>query len=441
VSGRRKRSWAAVSAALLVFGAGGPAFAQSSAPAVSANGVLPGGVSYELRSDPAQRVAAVALWFRAPAGGFEPAAIPGLSRLAAATVAASTPVTGTSLAQLVDRWGGRITVAAYPDSVAVTALVPADRAAQAVRAMTADFFAPVIGASGLQLAQRDSAEVFLYRSLGPEAIEDALGAALFADGPLHDGTIGTVKGLSGVTLERVRTFAERAFRPANALLVLTGQVDAGVLRGVATRAGAAPGGAAEAAAAQTPRDAPGQLRNAANLAGIGLGWIGPPITAEADATALDFTADALFAPRTGLAAKALGTLKATVTGKFVTFRNPGVFLVTISGDDAEAARPIVERVLADAAKPMTAAAFEAAQARFIYRTLGDLTTPADAADTYGWYTIEGDPEYAPAEGGAQGRYFTLAAKLTPETVARTIATYLGRAPAVVTQVKRSGKAA
>jgi zinc protease len=440
VSGRRSSLWAAVSAALLVCGAGRPAFAQVAQPAVAVTGVLPGGVNYRLRADPAQRVAAVALWFRAPTGGFEPAAVPGISRLAAATVTASTPVTGTSLAQLVDRWGGRLTVAAYPDSVAVTALVPGDRAAQMVRAMTADFFAPVVGAAGLQLAQRDAGETLLYRSFGPEAIEDALGPALFADGPLHDGTLGTAKGLAGVTLERVRAFAERAFRPANALLVLTGQVDPGVLRGVANRTGVAPAGA-EPAAPQTTREAPGQLRSEAGRAGIGLGWVGPPIAAEAEATALDFAADALFSPRTGQVAKVLGTLKATVTGKFVTYRNPGVFLVTISGDDAEAARPIVEQVVAEAAKPMAPAAFAAAQARFIYRTLGDLTTPADAADTYGWYAIEGDPEYAPAEGGAQGRYFTLAAQLTPESVARAVGAYLGRPPAVVTVVKRTGKAA
>ena len=436
MSGRRSSLWAAVSAALLVCAAE-PAPAQDAA--LTATGVLPGGVAYRLRADPAQQVAAVALWFRAPAGGFEPAAVPGLSRLAAATVTASTPITGTPLAQLVGRWGGRITIAAYPDSVAVTALVPADRAAQAVRAMTTDFFAPVIGAPGLQVAQRDAAESLVYRSLGPEAIEDALGAALFADGPLHDGTIGTVKGLAAVTLERVRAFAERAFRPANAVLVLTGAVDAGALRGVASRAGAPAD--AEPAAPQTPRTPPGQLRSEANVAGIGLGWIGPPIGAEAEATALDFTADALFAPRTGLVAKGLGALKATVTGKFVTYRNPGVFLVTISGDDAEAARPIVERVLAEAATPMTAAAFETARARFVYRTLGDLTTPTDAADTYGWYTIEGDPPYAPAEGGVQGRYFTLAAALTPQSVARAVAAYLGRPPAVVTLVKRTAKAA
>ena len=440
MSGRRSSLRAAVSAALLVWAAGAPALAQTAAASAPPNGTLPGGVSYELRADPAQRLAAVALWFRAPSGGFEAAAVPGLSRLAAATVTASSPITGTPLAQLVDRWGGRLTVAAYPDSVAVTVLVPGDHAAQAVRALTTDFFAPVIGAAGLQLAQRDAADTVLYRSLGPEAIEDALGSALFADGPLHDGTIGTAKGLAAVPLERVRAFAERAFRPANALLVLTGQVDAGILRAVAARAGTNPAGA-EPAAPQTPRDVPGQVRADAARAGIGLGWVGPPISAEGDATALDFAADALFSPRTGRVVSALGSLKATVTGKFVTYRSPGVFLVTITGDDAEAARPIVESVLAEAAKPMPAPAFAVAQARFIYRTLGDLTTPADAADTYGWYTIEGNREYAPAEGGAQGRYFTLAGTLTAESVARAVATYLGRAPAVVTLVKRTGKAA
>ena len=438
MSGRRTSLWAAVSAALLVCG-GAPAARAQGAPATlpaAATGVLSSGVQYRIRPDPAQPAAAVALWFRAPSSGFEPAAVAGLSRLAAATVTASTPISGTSLAQLVDRWGGRVTVAAYPDSVAVTALVPADHAERAVRAMTTDFFAPVVDARGLEIAQRDGLEATLFRSLGPDAIEDALGAALFADGPFHDGTIGTGKAIRESGLERVHAFAERAFRPGNAILVLTGGVGADLLRGVASRAGPVTSGA-EPAAVQTPRTAPAPQRREASIAGTGLGWIGPPIVAEADATALNFVADAMFAPRTGLVAKALGTRKATVTGKFVTYRKPGVFLVTISGDDAEAARPIVDRVLAEAMKPMPAAAFEAARARFVYRILGDLITPAELADTFGWYAVEGDPEYAPAEGGARGRYFTHAAALTPDTVARAVATYLGVPPAEVTLVKRS----
>jgi predicted Zn-dependent peptidase len=431
----RAGSWAAFVAALFVCAAG-PARAQDAAPA---NGTLPGGVVYEIRPDAAQSAAAVALWYRAPAGGFDGTALPGLSRLAAATVAASTPITGTSLVRLVDRWGGRLSVAAYPDSVAITVLVAPDHLARAVRAMTADYFAPVITADGLRVAQSDSTEDAIYRSLAPDAIEDALGAALFASGPLHDGTIGSADGLANVKLERVRAFAERAFRPGNAILVLTGNVDAAALANVAARSGAAPGAALpEAAAPQTPRPPhPPALHREGEFAGTGLGWIGPPIADEAAATALDFVADALFAPRKGAVAKALGSRKSVVTGKFVTYRNPGVFLVTISGDDAEAARPLVEKAVADAAKPMAPAAFAVARAAFVYRLLGEMETPAEISDTFGWYAVEGGPAYAPAEGGLRGRYFTLAAQLTPASVAQTVATYLGPGPAVVIQVKRN----
>ena len=426
---------AAVSAALLVSGATASAVAQSAPTGMPGDGRLPSGVVYEVRPDPAQAAAAVALWYRAPAGGFDAAPVPGFSRLAAATVAASTPITGTPLGQLVDRFGGRLTVVAYPDSLAITALVPPDRVAQTVRAMTADYFAPVVTPQGLQIAQRDSGDDSLYRSVGPEAIEDALGAALFAAGPLHDGTIGSTENLAGAKVDRIRAFAERAFRPTNAVLILTGNVDPAVLSDVASRVGPAPDPSPEPAAAQTARAANDPLHREGNIAGTGLGWVGPPITDEASATALDFVADALFTPKTGIVAKALGNNKATVTGKFVTYRDPGVFLVTISGDGAEAARPIVERAIAGATTPMAPDAFEAARAAFVYRLLGDMATPAELADTYGWYTIEGDAAYAPSEGGTQGRYFGLAAKLTPAAVAQIAAKYLGAAPAVVTVTK------
>lgn len=430
---------AAVSAALLVCAVTGAAGAQGAAPAT---GTLPGGVMYELRPDPAQSGAAVALWYRAPAGGFDATPVPGLSRLAAATVTASAPITGTPLAQLVERFGGRLSVTAYPDSVAITALVPPDHVAQTVRAMTADFFAPVVTAEGFALGQRDAGDDALLRSVEPDAIEDALGAALFAAGPFHDGTLPTA-ALGDVTVERVRAFAERAFRPGNAILVLAGNVDAAALGNVAARSGDTSAAAPEPAAAQAPAPrtagTPG-LNRTGNITGTGLGWVGPPIADEGAATALDFLADALFTPKTGIVAKALGTRKATVTGRFVTYHDPGVFLVTITGDDAAAARPIVEQAIAAAAAPMAAPAFEAARAGFVYRLLGMMESPAEVADTYGWYAVEGDPAYAPAEGGLQGRYFTLAAKLTPASVAQAAARYLSAPPAAVTFAKAAPEA-
>jgi predicted Zn-dependent peptidase len=431
VSAFRPGARAAVSAALLVFALGGAAQAQDAGPLT---GTLPSGVTYEIRPDPAQPAAAVALWYRAPAAGFDGAPLPGLSRLAAATVAGSSPITGTPLGQLIGRFGGRLAVAAYPDSVSITALVPPDHVAQTVRAMTGDYFAPVVTADGLRLARSDAGDTLVVRSFEPDAIEDALGSALFADGPLHDGILGNADGLANASLERVRAYADRAFRPANAILVLTGNVDRAALSDVAARPDAG-STAPEAAAPQTARPASAPLRREGNIAGTGLGWVGPPIADEAAATALDFAADVLFAPRTGIVPKALGARKAAVTGKFVTYRNPGVFLVTITGAEADAVRPLVDKAIADAAKPMPKAAFEAARAGFDYRLLSQMETPADLADVYGWYAVEGAPAYAPADGGTGGRYFTGAAKLTPASVAAAVAKYLGPPPAVVTLAK------
>ncbi len=423
---------AAFCAALFVGFAGGAALAQADVPST---GTLPGGVAYELRADPAQPAAAVALWFRAPAAGFDGAPLPGLARLSALTVAASTPITGTPLRELVRGWGGRVAVASYPDSVSVTALVPADRASDAVRALTRDFFAPVASENGMQASFGEAFEDMVSRSFGAEAIEDAVGRAMFATGPLHDGMVGSASDRSALThvpFGRVHAFVERAFRPANAILVLTGNVSPAALAQVASRPAGGSPDVPEPPAPQTLATAPGPLERTGEVGGTGLGWAGPPIADEADATAMDFLADALFTARSGVVARALGSRKANVSGRFVTYHDPGLFLVTITGDDAAGARVVVDRAVAQAASPMPAATFAAARAAFVYRLLSDMETPADLADTFGWYAVEGAPAYAPPEGGMTGRYFTLAAQLTPESVARVAAKYLGRPPVAVT---------
>ncbi|HTW83047.1 MAG TPA: insulinase family protein [Candidatus Sulfotelmatobacter sp.] len=432
---------AALVAALLVSGLPGAARAQA-APAAMPTGTLPGGVSYELRPDATQSATAIALWYRAPAGGFGEPAIPGFSALAADTVAASAGLTGTSLGELVDGFGGVLSVAVYPDSVSVTAVVPPERASAVVRAMTGAYFAPVVTDDGFQVGLRETGQDALVRSFDPsDAIENALGASLFATGPLHDGTIPAAGAFKGIDAAQVRTFAERAFRPSNAILVLTGAVDAGVLSGVANRPEVSTAGS-EPPAPQTaqPSPRPSAAPIVANATGVGLGWVGPPIADEESATALDFLADALFAPHTGLVTRAVADRKVSVSGKFVTYHSAGVFLVTLSGDDVPAAVPIVEQTIARAVKPLAPAAFAAAKAGFVYRLLGDMETPGEIADTYGWYAVEGDAAYAPAEGGTAGRYFALADALTPQSVARVAARYLGGAPATVTLIKAQTKA-
>jgi predicted Zn-dependent peptidase len=422
---------AAVSAALVV-GLAAPSAAQGTSQQES--GTLPSGVAYTLAPDPAQGTASIGLWYRAPDAGFGARPFPGLARLAAAAVAGSAPITGTPLGRLVGQYGGRIGISAYPDSIAITALVPADRASEVIRAMTTDYFAPVVTQNGLELAQHEVSEDALFASVDPEqALEDALGAALFSTGPLHDGTIGSLQAIREASLDDVRAYAERAFRPSNAILVLTGNVDRRALAAVGSRAGTSSG--SEAPAPQTPLATPASLHRQGRAAGIGLAWIGPPIASEADATALDFIADAYFTSQNGIVQKALGSRDVTVTGKFVTYHDPGIFLVTISGDGAAAARPLVEHALAAASKPMDGKAFEAARAAFVYDILQSGSTPNDLADTFGWYAVEGNAPYAPIAGGTQGRYLRLVAGLSPRSVARVAARYLGRPPGVVTLTK------
>jgi predicted Zn-dependent peptidase len=86
----------------------------------------------------------------------------------------------------------------------------------------------------------------------------------------------------------------------------------------------------------------------------------------------------------------------------------------------------VDAALQAIRRPLSSAAFEAARHQFIYHILSDGETPAELADTYGWYAVEGNANYAPGEGGISGAYLSAANGLTPEFVAATAAKYLDR---------------
>jgi predicted Zn-dependent peptidase len=419
---------AALVGAALVFSAAG---AGAAVPA-PATGTLPGGGTYIVRPAAGPPVAAIALWYRAPAGGFAAPAVPGLGRLAAAAVAASAPVTGTSLARFVRQIGGRLSIAAYPESIAVSAVVPADRAAETVKAMTRSFFAPVLTDPGLTLARQDVLEDVNVRAFNHDAeINDAIYAALFASGPAKVPPYGSAATFAAQTLDAVRAYAERAFRPANALLIATGALDASVLTSALPgRDDAAPGPERPLPEVVASPPAPVQVRGSDT--GFGLGWAGPPIADEPAATAFDFIADYLFYPGTGTVQQAVATNGSSLAGTFVTYHDPGVFLLSAVGGDQAATRAAVDEALIAIRTPLAPAVFEAARRRFIYHILSDSETPAAQADTYGWYAVEGDPAYAPGEDGANGRYLSAAAALTPGFVASTAAKYLDRPGASVT---------
>ena len=74
-------------------------------------------------------------------------------------------------------------------------------------------------------------------------------------------------------------------------------------------------------------------RIAGAIDGLGLAWIGPPISDQKAATALDFVADYLFREQTGVVVKALDAKPsdALVVGQFITLHDPGIMVVTIGG--------------------------------------------------------------------------------------------------------------
>jgi predicted Zn-dependent peptidase len=406
-------------------GAGGDAGAP-------ANGSLPGGGTYLIRPGGGADVAAVALWYRAPAGGFGTDAVPALGRLAASAVAASRPVTGTSLSQFARQIGGRLTINAYPESIAVSLVVPAARASDAVQALTRSYFAPVMTDLGLTLARRSVVEDGAIRSFDSGAvITDAIYATLFASGPAKIPPFGTSSSYANVPIDVVRAFAERAFRPGNALLIVTGAVDSSVVTAALPGREDAPPNA-ETPAPETLAGVRGPVQARGVEAGFGLGWAGPPISDEREATAFDFIADYLFYPDTGVVQKAVRNTGSSVVGTFVTYHNPGVFLLTASGGDQAAVHAAVDAGLLAIRHPLDAAAFAAARHQFIYHILSDDETASALADTYGWYSVEGNPGYAPGEGGAAGRYLAAANALTPEFVAATAAKYLDRPGAAIT---------
>ncbi len=437
---RRLVSKAALAAAFTISGLLPAAAAAPVAPSNIASGALAGGGQYLVSHTDIAPVAAIALWYRAPSSGFDAAGIPGLSRLAAATVAGSAPITGTPLGRYIAELGGRIAINAYPDSVAISALVPAESAADVVRAMTVSFFAPVVTDEGLKLAQRDIGEEAFFRQFNSEqTIDDALVGALFSDGPARFPALGRSADVSKTTIEQVKTYAERAFRPSNAVLVVTGAVDSSVVAtAVPGHSEAAPH--PEPLLQEHPAPVPHPIQTTGVEPGQGLGWVGPPITDEREATALDFVSDYLFRTESGTVQRAVGPTKATVSGKFVTYHDPGVVLVTISGGDVPAARKVVDDALAAVRKPLDKATFNAARDAFLYHMLSDIQTPGGMADTLGWYTVEGDAAYAPGAGGVASRYFAVAGSLTPAFVAATVNKYLGQPGAVVAvEAKKSEK--
>ena len=389
-------------------------------------------------------VAAVELWYRAPSTGFGTKPVPSLARLAAQVVAASKPLVGPALGELVKNSGGRLGISVYGDSIEIAAVVPANAARDVVRSMTRAYFAPVMTDVGFRIAQSDVAQEALFESFNPATLaRDAVFSSLFASGPQHYPALGSVRDISTITLADARNYATRAFRAQNAVLVVSGAVPQSIAAAAAT------GRSAESALATAEEHATRQIATAPEAVAKtfdeptgGYGWVGPPISSEREATALDFIADYLFNSESGYVTRALseGNPDALVVGQFITLYDPGVMFVGFSGKQLDVVRAKVDDGLALMKKPLPAATFPRALAAFEYHLLHDLQTPVEMADNFGWYAVEGNPEYAPGANGSSGRYFQAIGSLTPDFVAAVAEKYLGRPPVMATLLPAAKKA-
>lgn len=403
-----------------------PCAASDEAPQT---GNLPQGGSYVLAPDPGVGAAAVTLWFRAPSAGYDDAT-PGLARVAATAAAVAPLVSGKTLVAFIHSVGGTLQINAYPDIISIDAVVPSSVARRTVAAMTAAYFAPSLDGAALTAARRDTAVIGVEQRYSANlTLHNLLLETMFSSGPAHYPPVPTsVASIAKITSAQVSAFAKRAFRSGNAVLALAGNIDPMSLSAVTDGSGASRMDApfdSQLSGATGATDAP------ASIDGIGIGWVGPPITDERASTAMDFIADYLFHDGSGVVTQALTKQLGDTyaVGQFITLHDPGVMLVTLDGSGLAAAKTLVLQAVAKLATPLDATTFDAAREAFLYHLAADTQTPAQQADNLGWYAVEGNPSYAP--GDVDGTYARMARSLDPQYVAQIVRRYL-HAPVVVT---------
>ncbi|MBV8424457.1 MAG: insulinase family protein [Candidatus Eremiobacteraeota bacterium] len=416
------RIGAALAAVLALCGAGiGPAVTMTA---------LPGGGTGIVRPLSGAPLAAVELWFRAPSIGFEADPQPGVANLAALAIAASEPLTGTPLATVVNQTGGRFSISVYPQTVEISALVPASEAGRVLRTMTAVYFTPVLTQNGLTQAQGEVRANARLRDIASpdETLRDALFAALFGSGPDHFSPTDAAN-VAALKLDDLRAFATRAFRASNCTIVLTGAVDVQLARSAVE--GRGEGGAPEQLldARNALAGASPTLTRPGPVPGFGYAWPGPSIKDERAATALDFVADYLFNPDTGVVTHQLDGVDANVDAQYVTYYDPGVFYVEATGTQADGARNKIQAALEAMRKPLDAKTFDEARKQFEYHVVSDVSTPLTLADNFGWYASEGNAAYAPGADLDGGHYINSIRGLTPQLVAETVNKFLSASPA------------
>src|SRR5579871_4138482 len=224
--------------ALLVLAASSLAVPASAAIARQ-TGVLPRGGSYVLYPDTTVGTAAIGLWFRAPAAGYDDAT-PGIANLAATAAAVAPLASGKSLYALVHTVGGELNIEVYPDIIGIGAVVPAPAARRVVAAMTAAYFVPAIDDAAVKTARANAAVLGVQQRYEADTtLHDLLFAQLFKEGPARFPPLpSAVSQLTSISTSYVGAYAKRAFRASNAVLTLSGNIDPSTVTAVTDGNGA-----------------------------------------------------------------------------------------------------------------------------------------------------------------------------------------------------------
>ncbi len=100
--------------------------------------------------------------------------------------------------------------------------------------MTAAYFAPAVDDSAVKTARANAAVLGVQQRYESDTtLHDLLFAQIFARGPAHYPPLPTsVSALTSITASEVSAFAKRAFRAENAVLTLSGNVDASSISAV-----------------------------------------------------------------------------------------------------------------------------------------------------------------------------------------------------------------
>jgi predicted Zn-dependent peptidase len=417
----------------------GVAAAPPTAP-VAFSQVLPTGLTVVARKAGAAPIAALEVWIRCPSGDYD-SSKPGIARLSALALLDQKSSTTLSLRDAAHIAGAQIGISVYAESTELAILTPSYAAPALLDKLAATISHPYIDQAAFDTARtRLAAGQVAAGEVVDQELRDALFTQMFAGGPLRDSTYGNPKSLRDMTLQDVTSFVGRAYVPANEIVVVVGDIDQ---QEAASRFAALSLAGSAQAMPESPlapsAAAPFAIRNdQAMQNGVGLAWIGPPISDERAATAMDFLSDYLTSPQSGALVKAIAGVDtdADVTGQFITLRNPGVFFITAAGTKFDpATMPAFIRATVQSAvgHQFSRGDFDRARNAYVTHLLRDMQNDQGLADNYGWYFAQGALAYSPSATDVtlSGDYFSIVNSLSPDYVYQVAKKYLAATPSIV----------